>query len=47
MAEPHVPFALKLPVDLDRAIRAGAQKSGKSIQATIIAMLQSALEERS
>ncbi len=40
MAEPHVPFALKLPIDLDREIRDSAKKSGKSIQATIIAMLR-------
>ena len=42
MATPTVPFALKLPVDLNQQIRQEAQKSGKSIQATIISMLRKA-----
>lgn len=40
MAEPHVPFALKLPIDLDQEIRAAARRADKSIQSTIIAWLR-------
>ena len=47
MAEPYVPFALRLPVDLDAAIRAEAKRTNRSIQATIIEWLRHAEQVKS
>ena len=42
MAEPTVNFNLRMPVDLDEAVRADAARTGTGINSTLVSWLRTA-----